>query len=290
MKDLSQIGEAARVTEAWEEYIVSKYGENKSSKETAAFRDYSNALETQPTVAAFYKENHEKQSLDHVLAMKEKYHKLDKAYLGVWEVLEILNGLVDDSDPDIQMPQTVHALQSAEAARRDGQPRWMILVALIHDLGKYLYFEGEEQWNVVGDTFPVGCQFSNKIVHPEYFVNNPDYNHPVYSTKYGIYEPHCGLEQVHLSFGHDEYMAMVCKDYLPVEALYIIRHHSFYSCHTEGSYDWLLNEHDVKMMKWVKTFNQYDLYSKAEKEPNPEELKPYYQELIAEFFPEKIRW
>ena len=148
MKDLSQIGEAARVTEEWEEYIVSKYGENKSSKETAAFRDYSNALETQPTVAAFYKENHEKQSLDHVLAMKEKYHPLDKAYLGVWEVLEILNGLVDDSDPDIQMPQTVHALQSAEAARRDGQPRWMILVALIHDLGKYLYFEGEEQWNV----------------------------------------------------------------------------------------------------------------------------------------------
>ena len=83
---------------------------------------------------------------------------------------------------------------------------------------------------------------------------------------------------------------MVCKDYLPTEALYIIRHHSFYSCHTEGSYDWLLNEHDVEMMKWVKTFNQYDLYSKAEKEPNPEELKPYYQELIAEFFPEKIRW
>ncbi|KAI9490484.1 inositol oxygenase [Zychaea mexicana] len=290
MKDISNLSEAARVTEAWEEYLITKYGSNKSSKETAAFRNYETALEAQPTVSAFYKENHEKQTVAHVLAMKEKYRKLDKAYLGIWEVLEILNGLVDESDPDIELPQTVHALQSAEAARRDGQPRWMILVALIHDLGKYMFFEGEAQWTVVGDTFPVGCQYSNKIVHPEYFVKNPDYDHPVYSTKHGIYEPNCGLDKVHLSFGHDEYMAMVCKDYLPPQALYIIRNHSFYSCHTEGSYSWLLSETDTEMMKWVKIFNQYDLYSKAEKEPDVEELKPFYQELIAEYFPEKIRW
>ncbi|KAI8139148.1 inositol oxygenase [Fennellomyces sp. T-0311] len=290
MRDLAKLTEAARVTEAWEEYLQTKYGGNKSDKDTAAFRDYENALQVQPTVAAFYKENHEKQTLAHVLAMKEKYKPLDKAYLGIWEVLVILNELVDDSDPDIQMPQMVHALQSAEAARRDGRPRWMILTALIHDLGKYLYFMNEDQWTVVGDTFPVGCKFSDKIVHPEYFANNPDIDHPVYSTQYGIYEPNCGLENIHLSFGHDEYMAMVCKNYLPPEALYIIRHHSFYSCHTEGSYSWLLNEKDIEMMKWVKTFNQYDLYSKAEKEPVVEELKPYYQELIAEFFPEKIRW
>lgn len=142
------LSEAARVTEAWESYLQTKYGANKSKKDTAAFRDYSQALTVQPTVAAFYKENHEKQTLAHVLAMKEKYGKLDKAELGVWEVLELLNGLLDDSDPDIQMPQMVHALQSAEAARRDGQPKWMVLVALIHDLGKYLYFLGEPQWTV----------------------------------------------------------------------------------------------------------------------------------------------
>lgn len=44
----------------------------------------------------------------------------------------------------------MHALQSAEAARKDGQPRWMILTALIHDLGKLLFFHGEPQWAVVG--------------------------------------------------------------------------------------------------------------------------------------------
>lgn len=41
-------------------------------------------------------------------------------------------------------------MQSAEAARRDQQPRWMILTALIHDLGKILFFYGEPQWAVVG--------------------------------------------------------------------------------------------------------------------------------------------
>ncbi|KAI9320083.1 inositol oxygenase [Dichotomocladium elegans] len=283
------IKDAAIVSEAWEEYIHAKYATTQGglSATKKVFRDYAQA---EATVTAFYKENHEKQTLAHVLAMKKKYGGLDKAYLGVWEALEILNGLVDESDPDTAMPQIVHALQSAEAARRDHQPRWMILTALIHDLGKYLFFLGEPQWTVVGDTFPVGCRFAHEIVHHDFFESNPDSNHPVYSTPHGIYTPHCGLENVHLSFGHDEYLAMVCKDYLPPEAIYIIRHHSFYSCHTDGAYRWLMNDHDHTMMRWVNEFNKYDLYSKAEAPPCVEILKPYYQELIAEYFPEKIHW
>lgn len=112
----------------------------------------------------------------------------------------------------------------------------------------------------------------------------------MYATKYGIYSPHVGLDQVHLSYGHDEYLYHVCKNYLPVEASYIIRHHSFYACHTEGQYSWLLNEHDIEMMKWVKIFNRYDLYSKDEDEPDVESLKPYYIDLINEYFPKKIKW
>ena len=33
---------------------------------------------------------------------------------------------------------------------------------------------GEPQWAVVGDTFPVGCAHSEKIVYPEFFAYNPD--------------------------------------------------------------------------------------------------------------------
>lgn len=30
--------------------------------------------------------------------------------------------------------------------------------------------------------------------------------HPVYSTKYGMYGPNCGLDKLMISWGHDEYL------------------------------------------------------------------------------------
>lgn len=57
---------------------------------------------------------------------------------------------------------------------------------------------------VLQDTFVVGCGFSDKIIYPETFKGNPDYNDPVFSSEYGIYQPHCGLDNVMLSWGHDE--------------------------------------------------------------------------------------
>jgi hypothetical protein len=139
------LSDAAKVTEAWETFLHDKYS---NKKETEAFRDYSKADDEQPTVTAFYKENHEKQSLQHVLDKKKLYEGLTHGEMGIWEALELMNSLVDESDPDTSLSQIAHALQSAEAARRDGQPRWMILTALIHDLGKYLFFLGEPQWTV----------------------------------------------------------------------------------------------------------------------------------------------
>lgn len=252
------------------------------------FRNY--AAEARSSVKEVYHSNHTKQTLDFVLAKKAEYGKLDKGERGIWEVLEALTDFVDDSDPDTGLPQIVHALQTAEAIREDGHPRWFILAGLIHDIGKMLSIFGEPQWAVVGDTFPVGCRFSDKIVYPEFFAENPDSGHPVYGTEYGIYEPHCGLDKLHLSWGHDEYLYIVTRNYLPKEALWMLRYHSCYPIHREGAYQHLLGPQDEEVLKWVRAFNPYDLYSKRETQPNPEELKPFYQELIAEYFPEKIRW
>ena len=134
----------------------------------------------------------------------------------VWESLDYLNTLVDDSDPDIDFTQIEHALQTAEAIRAANQPRWFIVTGLIHDLGKILCLFGEPQWAVVGDTFPVGCRFSPKIVYSDFFKDNPDSRVSEYQTECGIYEPGCGLDHVHMSWGHDEYVYHVVKDYLPV--------------------------------------------------------------------------
>ena len=204
--------------------------------------------------------------------------------------MELLNTLVDDSDPDTDLSQIEHLLQTAESIRADGQPAWFVLTGLIHDLGKLLCLWGEPQWAVVGDTFPVGCRFSEQIVFPELFAANADLFVPEFQTELGIYQQSGGLEQVTMSWGHDEYMYLVAREYLPDEALYMIRYHSFYAAHQEGAYRHLMNDRDCEMFHWVRQFSRYDLYSKIPVRPNVKQLRPYYSDLIAEYFPAQICW
>ena len=83
--------------------------------------------------------------------------------MSIWDAVEFLNTLVDDSDPDIELDQLQHLLQTSEAIRSDGHPDWFVLTGFLHDVGKVLCLFGEPQWAVVGDTFPVGCSFQNQL-------------------------------------------------------------------------------------------------------------------------------
>jgi inositol oxygenase len=109
-------------------------------------------------------------------------------------------------------------------------------------------------------------------------------------TELGIYQPGCGLSQVLLSWGHDEYMYQVARAYLPAEALAMLRYHSFYACHREGAYQHLMTAEDHAAMEWVRKFNAYDLYTKGGAQVPVAEVRPYYDELIAEYFPTKLDW
>ena len=51
-----------------------------------------------------------------------QYLKFDKAKMSFWEAFERLQGYVDSSDPDINLPNVDHAFQTAEAARAAGRP------------------------------------------------------------------------------------------------------------------------------------------------------------------------
>jgi len=229
-------------------------------------------------VRELYRLNHRHQTLDFVRAKKKEYLSLDRRTMGAWDALVTVDAIVDDSDPDIDLGQMEHALQTAEAIRAEGHPRWFVLAGLLHDLGKVLCLFGEPQWAVVGDTFPVGCAFSPRIVYSELFAENPDTRVPEYGTRLGIYEAGCGLDSVHLSWGHDEYLYQVMKGRLPREALYVIRFHSFYAAHREGEYGELMDERDREMFAWVRAFNRYDLYSKSPVRPDRTTLEPYYRE------------
>lgn len=274
--------------EEWEDDILERYPEpDQSAKAKEEFRNYDNPA--RDSVKEFYRLNHQYQTYDFVQQKKKEFLQFNRKELGVWDAMNFLNTLVDDSDPDIELDQLQHLLQTAEAIRADGHPDWFVLTGFIHDMGKVLCLFGEPQWAVVGDTFPVGCAFSGKIVYHDFFENNPDIHDSRYNTKYGIYEEGCGLDNVQLSWGHDEYMYQIMKNYLPEPALYMIRYHSFYPQHRENAYDHLLNDHDREMFEWVRKFNPYDLYSKSPKPPVLKDLKPYYNELIKKYLPETIR-
>jgi inositol oxygenase len=281
----------------WEEDLRRRYPEPadgaattlaQSNKQAEAFRDYAST--TRDSVREFYRLNHRHQTVGFVRAKRAEYLPKTKRRMGIWEAMEFLNTLVDDSDPDTELPQLEHLVQTAEAIRRDGHPRWFILAGLIHDLGKILCLFGEPQWAVVGDTFPVGCAWSDKIVHHEFFAENPDRDVAAYQSPLGIYDRGTGLDSVMLSWGHDEYLYHVVKDYLPEPALYMIRYHSFYPGHREGAYDDLMNDQDREMFHWVRAFNPYDLYTKSHERPDMAQLRPFYEALIAEFFPAELAW
>ncbi len=241
-------------------------------------------------VVRFYKENHEKQTLDFVLGKHKEYLPISgRKEMDVWDAIGKLDSILDQSDPDLDLSQLVHAVQTAEGLRKDGHSEDMVVTGLVHDLGKVLFLFGEPDWAVCGDTFPLGCAFSDKIVFHDFFKNNPDSKHPIYSTKQGIYSENCGLDSVVMSWGHDEYLYHVLKDYLPPPSQYIIRYHSFYACHNQGAYEHLFDSNDRKMMEYVKKFQKYDLYEKSPQIPDTN-WKEYYEDLVKRYFPDIIKW
>src|SRR5438128_11936325 len=138
----------------WEDFLKERYPETQPAakafqatnpaKKQQEFRNYE--ADARPSVREFYRLNHRYQTLDFVRNKKREFLPPRRRAMGIWEAMEFLNTLVDDSDPDTSLSQIEHLMQVAEAIRSDGQPRWFILTGLIHDLGKILCLFGEPQW------------------------------------------------------------------------------------------------------------------------------------------------
>ena len=124
----------------WEDDLLRRYpkptaGQGEAAaKKAAEFRDHEGSV--RPSVREFYRLNHTHQSLDFVRQKRAEYLPLKKRRMSVWEAMEYLNRLTDDSDPDTDLPQIEHSLQTLMAIREAGHPRWFQLVGLIHDSGQ----------------------------------------------------------------------------------------------------------------------------------------------------------
>merc|ERR1712100_154053 len=71
----------------------------------------------------------------------------------------------------------------------------------------------------------------------------------------------------------------------------VIRYHSAYSHHQKNAYEHLLDEKDRRLLPLLRQFQKFDLYSKDNNlMPDVVALRPYYERLVAKFFPSTVSW
>src|SRR5258708_32102442 len=99
-------------SDEWDDFLTGRYEEGKSEAE---FRQYDE--KATPGVAAFYRLHHQFQTFDYVIAKEKQYFGLNKGEKSIWEAAEFLNTLVADSDPETDLTQTEHLLQTSAAIR-----------------------------------------------------------------------------------------------------------------------------------------------------------------------------
>ena len=138
---------------------------------------------------------------------------------------------------------------------------------------------------MVGDTFLVGCKSPENIIFPEFNKENPDMLNEKYNNEVGIYSYGCGIDNGHCSWGHSESLYIILSpsknpNELPAEALYIARFHLLYAYHDKEEYFHLQPDKDKEMLHILKTFNEYDLYSKRDEIYDVNKLKDCYMGLI----------
>lgn len=238
---------------------------------------------------SLYLRNHRDQTMAKVQELRSRYGARRLGRAKVWDRLMSLAEVNDESDADLEgMSQLGHALQTANAIVDAGMDEDWIVAGLVHDLGKVLVEAGEPQEFVVGDIFPIGCRYSEKIIRHDFLRQNPDWNNPDYQSPCGIYDEGCGLDHVVFSFGHDEYGYQLFREQLPYEIAWMIRYHSFQSI--AGEYLHLFDERDLALREsHMKPFARFDLYTKHPRQVVEQRLGEY-RDLIERRFPDPIDW
>lgn len=237
------------------------------------FRNYENSKDL-TKVEKTYKEMLENQTKTFVCNMKKKFltNFLDKPKFNIWELTQKLDEIIDESDPDTDLPQIVHAYQTANSLENkikenilikklftknewSGLPQkykelygnkrikdfyknildwdWLILIGFIHDLGKIMLLPN---YGELPQWAVVGDTFPIDIeLSSNYNYYEKGYHLNNESINKSNYQEIIGFENIDFSWGHDEYLASILENSintLPREAFYIVRYHSFYSWHT----------------------------------------------------------
>jgi hypothetical protein len=202
---------------------------------------------------------HLQQDAEQVESLRRKYAKPVLGKVRVWDLIERLGSCVDPTDERLFCAsQQVHVLQILEAMETDGTATAdMVLVALIHDLGKVLLTLGEDPANVV-------CM-----------------NQAVSEGTDGA-----GLDHTMLQWNHDEFAYERLRDHVPDDLAWLIRYHSI----EVGAVSNMMDARDRERTgRLLLPFAHYDHGTKSPYHLPSVKLAKY-RDVIEEAFPRRIRF
>ncbi len=195
------------------------------------------------------------QTKDEVDALKKKYEHKTFGKFYVWDLVDRLSKCIDTLDDRLGVgSQEVHALQVAEAMEDDGltDPH-LLVMGIIHDLGKVLLMDVEPPENVYYNTSVIA---QNSI----------------------------GLDNCTLTWCQDEFLYSRIKDHAPDHVSWVIRYHGL---DINKSLRFMDERDKEYTEKYLRSFKRYDGESKSFYK-FPKKKMEDYRDMIEYVFPNPI--
>ncbi|MGQ0634800.1 MAG: inositol oxygenase family protein [Planctomycetaceae bacterium] len=178
-------------------------------------------------------DRHAQQTRETVAGLKARYEHPVMGRLDVWEQVLRLGQCIDVTDGRLgAISQLMHVLQAYAAMRRHRiEDPDLLLIALIHDLGKVFLLTGEVPENVLGR-----------------------------SGRLSDVASEAGLDGLVYQFGHGELIYSRIKDHVPEHIAWTVRYHNI-DVTDAAPY---MNQRDrVFAEKYLKVFRTFDAGSKS---------------------------
>ncbi|XP_045219272.2 inositol oxygenase isoform X2 [Macaca fascicularis] len=252
------------------------------AKDKASFRNYTSGP-LLDRVFTTYKLMHTHQTVDFVRSKHAQFGGFSYKKMTIMEAVDLLDGLVDESDPDVDFPNSFHAFQTAEGIRKAHPDKVPNLPCPSPSQTGSSLLGSCTTW---GRSWPCSGSPSGRS------SETPSLSDAVPRLPWFSATPPSRTTLTSRILD-TEYMYQVMKFNkfsLPPEAFYMIRFHSFYPWHTGSDYQQLCSQQDLAMLPWVQEFNKFDLYTKCPDLPDVDKLRPYYQGLIDKYCPGILSW
>jgi inositol oxygenase len=220
-----------------------------------------------------YRKQWETQTVEYVTRMRERYLSFSMHRMSLRGALDYARKLPSyyygGAENSIHTPSLrTRCFRTAELFRNAGHPDWVQLLALAYALGGVLKLidveaaiasEGAYDWTIPSRARVVGCASPDSVSFAEFRTSNADERDPHYSTPHGIYETHCGFENVMLSWTGPEYMYLMLKHNdvnVPNEGFKMLRLASLYEWHSDNAYQQFADDDDEDVRSFVADFDE----------------------------------